>query len=133
VASLPAAAAALADLGERVFLTTGRQGLAAFAPLHRHWFLVRSVNPPDPPLPRRMLALIDRGPFTVDGELALMRSHDIEVVVTKDSGGPMAEAKLTAGRRLGLPVVMVDRPATEDVPTVTTVGQVVDWVLAQVR
>jgi precorrin-6A/cobalt-precorrin-6A reductase len=138
VPSLPAAAQALTEMGERgrrVFLTTGRQGLAAFAPLDGHWFLVRSVNPADPPLPRSMLALVDRGPYNVDGELALMRRHAIQVVVTKDSGGAMAAAKLTAARELGLPVVMVDRPLQPEVPTVTTVSEVVDWVrgLTQVR
>jgi precorrin-6A/cobalt-precorrin-6A reductase len=135
VPSLAQAAAALADLGERVLLTTGRQGLATFAPLDRHWFVVRSVNPPDPPVPCRMLALLDRGPFTVDGELDLMRKHAIQVVVTKDSGGNMAAAKLAAARVLGLPVVMVDRPPQPNVPTVTSVDEVVDWVrgLAQVR
>jgi precorrin-6A/cobalt-precorrin-6A reductase len=128
----PAVASAL-EGRERVFLTTGRQGLGTFAPLHRHWFLVRSVNPPDPPLPRRMLALTDRGPFTVDGELALMRDHAVEVVVTKDSGGEMAAAKLSAARQLGLPVVMVDRPPQPDVTTVDTVGEVVDWVRGLLR
>lgn len=119
-------------LGERVLLTTGRQGLAAFAPLDTHWFLVRSVNPPDPPVPVRMVTLLDRGPFTVDGELALMREHRIQVVVTKDSGGPMAAAKLAAARELGLVVVMVDRPDQPEVATVSDVAEVVAWV-RQVR
>ena len=110
VAGLPAAAELVAGLGERVFLTTGRQGLAAFAHLEASWFLVRSVDPPDPPAPPRMEALLDRGPFTVDGELGLLRRYRIDVLVTKDSGGPMTAAKLTAARALGVPVVMVDRP-----------------------
>jgi precorrin-6A/cobalt-precorrin-6A reductase len=135
VPSLERAASGLAEVGERVFLTTGRQGLASFAALDAHWFLVRSVNPPDPPVPGRMLALLDRGPYTVDGELALMRAHRIEVVVTKNSGGQPAAAKLAAARELGLPVLMVDRPAQPDAPTVTGVDEVVGWVrgLAQVR
>ena len=45
-----AAAEAVAAQGERVFLTTGRTGLAVFAPVDR-WFLVRSVDPPEPPVP----------------------------------------------------------------------------------
>ena len=70
-----------------MFLTTGRTGLAVFAPVDR-WFLVRSVDPPEPPVPRRMTVLLDRGPFTLDGERALLREHGIDVLVTKNSGGP---------------------------------------------
>jgi precorrin-6A/cobalt-precorrin-6A reductase len=125
VASMAEAAATLP--GERVFLTTGRGGVAAFAGDDRRWFLMRSVDPPEPPLPPRLRVVLARGPFTVDGELELMREHAIDVVVTKDSGGPMTSAKLTAARRLGLPVVMVDRPDVPDVPTVATVDEAVAW------
>ncbi|NUL14607.1 precorrin-6A/cobalt-precorrin-6A reductase, partial [Streptomyces lunaelactis] len=50
-ASLADAAAQLPALGRRIFLTTGRLGLAAFADLGQLRFLVRSVEPPEPPLP----------------------------------------------------------------------------------
>ncbi|MFH9074564.1 cobalt-precorrin-6A reductase [Streptomyces alboflavus] len=110
VASLPDAAAALPALGRRVFLTTGRLGLAAFAPYDALHFLVRSVEPPEPPLPRDVRILLDRGPYTVDGETALLRDHRVDVLVTKDSGGTATAAKLTAARALSLPVVVVRRP-----------------------
>ena len=110
VDSLDEAAALLPALGRRVFLTTGRQGLTAFAGLSRLCFLVRSVEPPEPPLPARTRVLLDRGPFTLEGERALLRGHRIEVLVTKDSGGPATAAKLTAAREAGLPVVIVRRP-----------------------
>ncbi|GLY04590.1 MULTISPECIES: cobalt-precorrin-6A reductase [Actinoplanes] len=118
VASLTAAAAALPRLGRRVFLTTGRQGLAAFAAVDDCWFLARSVEPPDPPAPRRMTVLLDRGPFTAAGERELMRGHRIDVLITKDSGG--SDAKLVAARDLGLPVIVVDRPRLPDVPVLAT-------------
>ena len=124
VPDLPSAAANLP--GERVFLTTGRQGLAAFASCPQ-FFLIRCVDPPDPPLPARAEVLLDRGPYTVDGELALLRDHCIDVLVTKDSGGPMTRAKLDAARALRLPVVVVERPAPPDVPVVAAVGDVVAW------
>lgn len=126
VPSLEAAAALLPDLGQRVFLTTGRQSLAAFAALDL-WFLVRAVDPPAPPLPARMTTLLERGPFTVDGELDLMREHRIDVVVTKNSGGTMTTAKLTAARELGLPVVVVQRPPTPPVLSVENVDDAVSW------
>ncbi|MCK9875951.1 cobalt-precorrin-6A reductase [Frankia sp. Ag45/Mut15] len=99
------------ETAPRVFLTTGRGDLGLFAPLARPWFLIRCVDPPEGPLPPRHTVLLDRGPFDVDAERTLLRSHAIDVVVTKDSGGPMTAAKLTAARELGLPVVLVDRPA----------------------
>jgi precorrin-6A/cobalt-precorrin-6A reductase len=110
VPSLDAAADLLPALAERVLLTTGRQGLSHFAHLTSLWFLVRCVDPPEAPLPARLEVILDRGPFTVEGEIELMRRHDIGVLVTKDSGGAMTAAKLEAARALGIPVVVVDRP-----------------------
>lgn len=109
-ASLTEAAALLPALGRRVFLTTGRLGLAAFAHLAGLHFLVRSVEAPEPPLPPDTEVLLARGPFTPDGEKALLRENRIDVLVTKDSGGDATAAKLTAARDLGLPVVVVRRP-----------------------
>jgi precorrin-6A/cobalt-precorrin-6A reductase len=110
VPDLATAAALLPGLGSRVLLTTGRTGLACFAGVRGAWFLARSVEPPTPPLPPSLTILLDRGPFTVPGERALLAEHDIDVVVTKDSGGTAAAAKLTAARERAIPVVMVDRP-----------------------
>ncbi|MGY1639581.1 cobalt-precorrin-6A reductase [Geodermatophilus sp. SYSU D00703] len=130
VDSLEAAAAAVAGSGS-VFLTTGRQGLAAFAGL-RGRCLVRAVDPPSPPLPARTTVVLARGPFTVEEERALMREHAVEVVVTKDSGGGMTAAKLTAARELRLPVVVVRRPPVPPgVPVVATVEEALAWVRAR--
>lgn len=116
VPSTAAAAVAVDELGERVFLTTGRQSLAAFAGLDRPWFLARSVDPPEPPTPPRLEVILDRGPFTVTGELDLLRRYRIDLLVTKDSGGSMTEAKLTAARRRRIPVVVVTRPPLPTAP-----------------
>ncbi len=128
VGSLPEAAALLPSLGRRVFLTTGRMGLAAFAGLDELWFLVRSVDAPEPPCPTRMEVVLDRGPFTVEGESELVRRHRIEVLVTKDSGGPATSAKLTAARCAGVPVVVVRRPPVPSgVRVAPDVPGAVDW------
>ncbi|WP_300007814.1 cobalt-precorrin-6A reductase [Pseudonocardia sp.] len=125
VDSLDEAAALLPGLGERVFLTTGRGGLAAFAGSDR-WFLVRSIDPPEPPVPRRMHVLLGRGPFTVDDERALLRAHAIDVLVTKDSGGP--DAKLVAARAEGVRVVVQRRPPVPDgVAVVDSVPRALTW------
>ncbi|GAB7052061.1 cobalt-precorrin-6A reductase [Catenuloplanes indicus] len=129
VPSIAEAAAVLPGVGRRALLTTGRQTLAAFAGLDRVWFLVRAVEPPEPPVPARMTVLLERGPFTADGEEALLRAHRIDVVVTKDSGSPAVAAKLDAARLLRLPVVMVDRPpVSPGVPSVATAPDAVAWV-----
>jgi precorrin-6A/cobalt-precorrin-6A reductase len=123
-----AAAAVRAWPGESVFLTTGRRDLDAFAADDRHRFLVRTVDPPEGPVPPRMTLILDRGPYTVEGESALMRRHGVGLLVTKNSGGPMTEAKLTAARDLGVRVVMVQRPPLpEGSEVVTTVAQAVRW------
>ncbi|MFD5910051.1 cobalt-precorrin-6A reductase [Streptomyces massasporeus] len=114
VPSLDAAADLLPQLGRRALLTTGRLGLASFAHLTRLHFVVRSVDPPEPPMPPDMHVLLARGPFTVPGETALLREHRVDVLVTKDSGGAATAAKLTAARDLGLPVVVVRRPPLPD-------------------
>jgi precorrin-6A/cobalt-precorrin-6A reductase len=127
VDSMEQAAAAVTGFGS-VFLTTGRKSLGAFAGLSARC-LVRSVDPPEPPLPERTVVLLARGPFTVEDELALLGEHAVEAVVTKDSGGAMTAAKLTAARVLGIPVVVVRRPlAPAGVPVVATVEEAMAWV-----
>ncbi|HVF79714.1 MAG TPA: cobalt-precorrin-6A reductase [Solirubrobacteraceae bacterium] len=126
--SLDEAAALLPAAGRRVFLTTGRQGLAAFAPVSEAFFLIRCVDAPDPDaLPPDRTVLLDRGPFTLEGELALVDRHALDVLITKDSGGEMTQAKLAAARERGLPVIVVARPPRPDVQTVPTVEAALAW------
>jgi precorrin-6A/cobalt-precorrin-6A reductase len=126
VDDLDAAAGAIGD-GARVLLTTGRQGLAAFAGIDRAWFLIRCVDPPDVALPRHHELLLARGPYALDGELALIDAHRIDLVVTKDSGGSLTVAKLDAARERGLAVIVVRRPPRLDVATVATVSAALAW------
>ncbi|MFJ8311860.1 MULTISPECIES: cobalt-precorrin-6A reductase [unclassified Streptomyces] len=129
VGSLDEAAALLPALGRRVFLTTGRMGLAAFAALDGLWFLVRSVDAPEPPGPARMEVLLDRGPFTLEGEREVLRTNRIDVVVTKDSGGAATAPKLAAAREAGIPVVVVRRPPVpEGVAVAATPEEAAAWV-----
>jgi precorrin-6A/cobalt-precorrin-6A reductase len=128
VPSLAGAAEALPSLGRRVFLSTGRLGLAAFAHLTDLHFVVRSVDPPEPPMPPDTELVLARGPFTVADETELLRAHRIEVLVTKDSGGEATAAKLTAAREHGLPVVVVRRPPLpQGVTAVSDVAGVLEW------
>ncbi|MER8046815.1 cobalt-precorrin-6A reductase [Streptomyces sp. NPDC094032] len=129
VGSLGEAAGLLGGVGERVFLTTGRMGLAAFAE-RSEWFLVRSVDAPDGPMPARVEVLLERGPFTLEGERELLARHRIDVLVTKDSGGAATAPKLAAAREAGVPVVVVRRPPVPvGVPTAATPEEAAAWVL----
>jgi len=115
----------------RVFLTSGRQGLAAFADLGA-WCLIRCVDPPDSPLPRRHELLLDRGPYTLRGERNLLRTHRIDLLVTKDSGGEHTAPKLAAAREAGVEVVVVRRPPRPQAPAVNDVADAAAWATAQV-
>jgi precorrin-6A/cobalt-precorrin-6A reductase len=92
---------------------------------------VRCVDPPDPPLPPHHEVLLDRGPYELQGELALIDQHRIDLVITKDSGGSLTEAKLDAARDRGLPVIVVSRPPREDVLTESSVAAALAWAKAQ--
>jgi precorrin-6A/cobalt-precorrin-6A reductase len=130
-ASLEEAATLLDGLGKRVFLTTGRMGLAAFAG-RPQWFLVRSVDAPEPPMPARTEVLLDRGPFTLDGERDLLHRYGIDVLVTKDSGGAATAPKLRAAREAGIPVVIVRRPPVpEGVETAASPEEAAGWALGR--
>jgi precorrin-6A/cobalt-precorrin-6A reductase len=131
VGDLDEAAAQIPELGSRVLLTTGRQGLDAFASVGDAWFLIRCVDPPEPPLPPRHELLLDRGPYTLQGELGLIDEHEIDLVVTKDSGGEHTQAKLDAARERGLPVILVRRPPRTRTPSSATVDEALAWVRAQ--
>jgi precorrin-6A/cobalt-precorrin-6A reductase len=124
------AAEAVARQGySRVFLTTGRSGVNAFAHSDA-WFLIRAVTAPDAALlPRRHQLLLSRGPYHYDDELALLRGHRIDALVTKNSGGDMTRAKLDAAAALDIPVVMVARPQPPaGVTAVGSVEEAAEWV-----
>jgi precorrin-6A/cobalt-precorrin-6A reductase len=128
VESLAAAIAVLPGVARRVFLTIGRQELAAFASLQELWFLMRMIDPPmpDTPMPPGTL-ILERGPFTLQEEQRLLQTYAIEAVVSKNSGGDATYAKIMAARELGLPVVMIQRPPLPAGEQVADVEHAVAW------
>lgn len=123
-----AAVAALPDAPARVFLAIGRQGLAPFAAKPQHHYLLRLVDPSEGPLPLPDAhAVIDRGPFTPAGDLALMRDHRITHLLAKNAGGSGASAKLAAARALSLPVILIERPELPPRQMAGSVAEVMDW------
>ena len=131
VPDIAAAVQALPAEPTRVFLAIGRQHVAPFLTCAQHWYLLRLVDPVvdsvlDLPAERGHVVL-DRGPFTVEGDRALLQVHGITRVVSKNSGGAGAQAKLMAARERSLPVILIDRPFIAARPTVGTVDQVLQW------
>ena len=128
VATMEDIPAALPDAAARVFLAIGKQQIGLFAAKPQHHYLLRLVDAPDAPLPLPdTTVVLDRGPFDVDSDLALLRSHCITHVVAKNAGGTGARAKLDAARQLGLPVVMANRPALPQAETASTVDGIMGW------
>jgi precorrin-6A/cobalt-precorrin-6A reductase len=127
VPDIEAAVAALDGPPRRVFLAIGRQHIDAFAAQPQHYYLLRLVDEPSGPLPFPADVVVARGPFDVAGDTALMQDHGTEVIVAKNAGGKGAVAKIAAARALGLPVVMIDRPAIPHRPVVHSVAGVMAW------
>jgi precorrin-6A/cobalt-precorrin-6A reductase len=124
-----AAVQALGTAPRRVFLALGRNEVAAFVAAPQHFYLVRSVDPIEPPLrvPHARY-VIGRGPFTQTDDHALLADHGIEIVVAKNSGGDATYGKIAAARALGIAVIMLRRPALPDVAAVATVAEALAWI-----
>jgi len=128
VGDVNAAVDALPERHARVFLAIGRQHLAAFAAKPQHAYTLRFVDPHDGTLPLADAeVIVSRGPFTLAGDLDLMRSRNIEWVVARNSGGSGARAKIDAARELGLPIIMIARPALPAWEQVESVEEVLAW------
>lgn len=129
VPDIAGAVAALDRPRLHVLLAIGRMHLAKFAPNPQHRYLLRLVDPPDCALPfPDAEVIVDRGPFDAEADRALMERHGTELVVSKNSGGAGAYAKIAAARALGLPVVMIDRPPQPPRREAHDVGEVLDWI-----
>ena len=114
-------------------MTIGSQGLAPFLTVEGIEFVVRAVEPPSPALdPARFEVVLARGPFDFEAECRLLESRAIDVVVAKNSGGTAAHAKLEAARALGLPVVMIARPAPPPGERVESAAAAAAWIEARV-
>ncbi len=127
VADVASAVAALPETPARVFLAIGRQHIAPFGARPWHAYTLRFVDPPDGALPFDADVIVSRGPFTLDGELEMVRSRSIEWIVARNSGGDGARAKIDAARTLGLPVIMISRPPLPERSRVENVAEVMQW------
>jgi precorrin-6A/cobalt-precorrin-6A reductase len=123
-----AAVRAIGKPSRSVFVALGRNELAPFTGAPQHRYLVRSVDPVDPPLPLPHVAYVTaRGPFSEANDRALMVEHGIEVVIAKNSGGGAAYGKIVAARALGIDVILLRRPPASAEPAVETIEDAIAW------
>jgi precorrin-6A/cobalt-precorrin-6A reductase len=128
VSDIGGAVRVLGNAPRRVFLALGRKEIAPFADAPQHHYLVRSIDPVVPPLKvPHAVYITGRGPFDEASERALLLQHRIELIVAKNSGGAASYGKIVAARALGLPVIMLRRPAAPEVVAVETVDDAVAW------
>ncbi|OJX79604.1 cobalt-precorrin-6A reductase [Magnetospirillum sp. 64-120] len=125
------AVALVSARSRRVLMAVGRHEIEPFASLDHVWFLIRSVEPPDPMPPfAKAEILLARGPFTPESERALLTAHHIDTIVCKNSGGP-TDAKLLAARDLGVRVVIKNRPPRPETPKAASVAEALCWLGCQ--
>ncbi|MGH1349442.1 MAG: cobalt-precorrin-6A reductase [Methyloligellaceae bacterium] len=128
VKDISAAVAQLNNTGERVFLAIGKQDIAPFAGLNQHFFLLRFVEiTGDEVLPYNCKIIKDRGPFILKNDMELLKKYQITKIVSKNSGGSGARAKIDAAREAGISVVMIARPASLNVQKVYSPEEVMNW------
>jgi precorrin-6A/cobalt-precorrin-6A reductase len=126
VENVVSAAQTIPAIAQRVFLSIGRQELTPFVNVPEVWFLMRSIDPPDFEIPNGKL-LLDRGPFSLQQELQLLREYRIDAIVSKNSGGDATYTKIIAARELRIPVVMVQRPTMPIAEKATDADRAVAW------
>jgi precorrin-6A/cobalt-precorrin-6A reductase len=127
VADIASAVAALPETAARVFLAIGRQHIMPFGEKPQHAYTLRFVDSPGGALPFEADVIVSRGPFSLDGELEMMRSRGIAWIVARNSGGDGARAKIDAARVLTLPVIMISRPQLPERPRAESVADVMAW------
>jgi precorrin-6A/cobalt-precorrin-6A reductase len=119
---------ALGQTPRRVFVALGRNELEPLRDAPQHFYLIRSVDPVDPPLPLPHVGYVTgRGPFSEADDHALMTEHRIDVVVAKNSGGTATYGKIAAARALGIDVIVLRRPPTPEGAAVETIDGAIAW------
>lgn len=127
VANAEEAVGALGVTPRRVFLALGRQEIAPFASAPQHSYLIRSVDPVDPPLAVPDAEyILARGPFAEADERQLLADRRVDAIVAKNSGGTATYGKIAAARTLCIDVFLFLRPEVPDMPSVGTVAEALE-------
>ena len=123
------AAAAMVPEGATVLIATGRERLADFGDMAGRRVLVRQIEstPPGEPPFADGRWLVERPPFTVEGEVTRFAALGVDWLVVRNAGGASSRAKLDAARELGVEVAMIRRPPQPEATRFDTVAAAVAW------
>lgn len=117
---------AIAGYG-RVFTNVGR-GLLEGLKGHPGELLVRQTTRHSAPPPFDGLRYVfGTPPFSQADEVALFASLEVEAVLFRNTGGGQGVSKLEAARALGLPMIMLSRPAAPLGKRLHSVAEVRAW------
>jgi len=122
-----AAAADVLPAGANVFLAIGRQQIARFFQRTDCRFTARVIEPPET-APEGWTIIAGRGPFPVQAEIDLLALHGFTHMVAKNSGAAASHDKILAAAELGIPVVMVKRPALPPAHSFENVQALLDYI-----
>ncbi|EHD15014.1 hypothetical protein CIN_00680 [Commensalibacter intestini A911] len=131
VTTVQEAVVALGSKPLRAFVTIGRKELLVFKEcsiLHEYW--IRSVDRPEEMyIPQNAKLIQAKGPFSEEDEIAFLKQNQIECIVSKNSGGQTVYAKISAARKLRIPVIMIQRPIIKSAPCVPKWEEAYQWIL----
>lgn len=97
---------------DRIFVTTGNKEIRFLNRKPQPFYLIRMITEPNTKIRLENFKIIyERGPFSFENEVEIMRKYSINKLITKNSGSEAVFAKIQAARKLGLEVIMIDRPA----------------------
>ncbi|MEO0977749.1 MAG: cobalt-precorrin-6A reductase [Pseudomonadota bacterium] len=128
--SMQDAAKALPETA-RAFLAVGRKEIRQFTWRDDICGLARMIEAPPQPLPPGWDLVLQRPSQSVSAEADLFRKHGITHLVTKNSGGMRAYAKIEAARKLKLPVFVIDRPHLPEAETAADIESVLEKTRSQ--
>jgi len=117
--------------GATVFMATGRDTLERFSNLAGRRVICRQIVRHEGPFPfAGGRFLFGDPPFSVGDERALFKSLRVEWLILKNAGGVAPRTKVTAAGELGIPTILLNRPAPPDAYRVETVAAALEWVAA---
>ncbi|MDH7789593.1 cobalt-precorrin-6A reductase [Ochrobactrum sp. AN78] len=122
--SSEAQAATMIPAGERVFLALGRQHIGPFADRNDVHFVIRMIDPPEVALPKDCEIVLTK-PGNYEAEKQFLTERKIGLIVSRNSGGSISYAKITAARDLAVPVMMIARPPVAAKIVIATIEEAV--------